>query len=653
MSKKISKDQLNDRGLLSRRAAMLGLLQTAAVGALGWRMKTLQLDQSDEFLTLAEENRVSARLLPPIRGLLTDTSGRKIADNIQNYRVSLVPEEVKDAETVLRRLAKIIPIHEDVIKDIVFAASKFSPQPIPIADHLSWEHFATISENLPALPGILPEIALSRLYRFPELFAHSVGYVGPVSDYDLSKMDVVEPVYRIPHMPIGKNGIERKLELDLRGQAGLLKLEVDAHQRVKREIDRVPGAPGDNIQLTLDADFQNYALARMKGESAAAVVMDVETGDVKLLTSTPSYNTNKFVFGISQNDYNELLENKYRPLTNKAVSGAYPPGSTFKMVVALAGLEAGVIGPGTYFSCRGYIERAGRRFHCWSRNGHGGVNLKASLKHSCDVYYYETAERVGIEKIADMARRLGLGTAPDVPLVAVSEGLIPDMKWKEERKGESWVLGDTINAGIGQGFVLTTPLQLAIMTARIASGKAITPNFVKSVNRSEKHVEAPLLDINPEHLSMVRRGMYAVSNEGGGTAYKTHIAKSEWRMSGKTGTSQVRRITKAERARGVIRNDQLPWERRDHALFVGFAPADKPKYAVAVVVEHGGGGSTAAAPIARDLMLYAEAGGPPPLEAYPSADRGRASAFINSVPKLVPVTNTDVLSDDESGEASA
>jgi penicillin-binding protein 2 len=339
-----------------------------------------------------------------------------------------------------------------------------------------------------------------------------------------------------------------------------------------------------------------------------------------------------FVRGISVKDYGDLTGNKYRPLANKAVQGTYPPGSTFKMVTALAALEAGEITTDETIRCTGYTEVASRRFHCWKRGGHGRMNLRNSLKQSCDVYYYDLAQRVGIKKISAMARRLGLGARHDVPMSAVAGGLMPTKAWKKENRDRDWVIGDSLNAAIGQGFVLASPLQLAVMTARIATGRAVTPRLVKSVDG----VETPLgggepLGIDEEMLRQVRGGMFAVANESGGTGAGTRIADKSMRMAGKTGTSQVRNISKTERARGVFRNSDLPWERRDHALYVGFAPADAPKYAVAVVVEHGGGGSVAAAPIARDIMLAAQTDGIPPLSAYPSSQRGRVSSALKKL----------------------
>ncbi|MEN8838009.1 MAG: penicillin-binding protein 2, partial [Celeribacter marinus] len=477
----------------------------------------------------------------------------------------------------------------------------------------------------PALPGVTPEVGLSRRYPLHDDFAHMVGYVGPVSDYNLSKMDVIDPLYRIPKFQIGKSGVESQLEEDLRGRAGSLRVEQNARGRIIRELGRQEGIAGANIQLTFDHKMQNFMQARLAGESAAAVIIDIETGDVLASGSTPAFDPNLFVRGISVADYNALLENKYRPLPSKSVQGAYPPGSTFKMVTALAALEAGVVTSDETVRCTGHTEVGGRRFHCWKRSGHGNVNLVGSLRHSCDVYYYELAQRTGIENIAEMGRKLGLGDSYALPLPGMSSGLMPDKQWKLKNRGAEWVIGDSLNASIGQGFVLTTPMQLAVMTARIATGRAVIPRLVKSIDGVEQGIQGgEKIDINENMLRAVRQGMYEVSNSSRGTAYASRIADATLQMAGKTGTSQVRNK--------VVNNKNVPWEERDHALFVSYAPYDNPRYAVSVVVEHGGGGSSTAAPIARDLMLYALHGDLPPLDSYPSSQRGTIGERFRNLP---------------------
>jgi penicillin-binding protein 2 len=367
-------------------------------------------------------------------------------------------------------------------------------------------------------------------------------------------------------------------------------------------------------------------------ESAACIVMDVNTGELIACASAPGFDPNLFVRGISQADYSGLMEDDHRPLANKTVQGAYPPGSTFKMITALAALEEGLITPETTHYCPGYIEFGDRRFHCWKRGGHGTVDLARSLAESCDVFYYEIAQKVGIDKIAEMGKRFGMGVRHDLPMSAITEGIMPNKAWKQERWGQEWRIGDTINASIGQGYVLASPLQLTVMTARIASGRAVEPRILRAIGG--KPVDMPPaepLGIDATSLRSIRDGMHEVMNSQRGTAFSSRIADETMVLAGKTGTSQVRNITAAERARGVVSNDDLPWDRRDHALYVGYAPFDKPRYAVTVVVEHGGGGSAAAAPIARDAILRALYGDIPPLAAYPQNQRGRIETDLENL----------------------
>ncbi|MCB2137132.1 MAG: penicillin-binding protein 2 [Rhodobacteraceae bacterium] len=623
---------------ISRRGVLLGSLQAIFVGTLAFRMRYLQVDQADQFRLLADENSIKVRLLPPARGLIHDRNGVLIAGNEQNYRITITREDAGDTDAVLERLSQLLPLGEEEIEETRKEIARRSPTlPISVADRLSWQDFSRVAVNAPALPGVATEVGLSRVYPLGPDFAHVLGYVGPVSDYDLSKLDDPDPLLQIPRFQIGKLGVESKLEAELRGKAGTRRIEVNATGRVMRELSRQEGDPGINVQLTIDSWLQNYILARLGEESAAAVVMDVATGDLLAAASAPSFDPNLFVRGISSADYGTLTEDDHRPLADKTVQGAYPPGSTFKMVTALAALEAGVIATDETVYCRGYTELGDRRFHCWKGSGHGTMDLVDSLEQSCDVYFYEIAQRTGIENIAAMARRLGIGAKFDLPLSAISEGLAPDKGWKLRKYGKDWLIGDTFNSGIGQGYVLASPLQLAVMSARIASGRAVVPRLIRAVDgRDLPIIPPPELGLNENYLRAVRKGMFQVSNSRRGTAYGSRVVDDTMRLAGKTGTSQVRNITAAERARGVTRNEDLPWERRDHALFVCFAPYEAPRVAVSVVVEHGGGGSTAAAPIARDIALQALNEGFPPLTAYPESQRLRIEAERRALPLRDP-----------------
>ncbi|PIE07200.1 MAG: penicillin-binding protein 2 [Rhodobacterales bacterium] len=618
---------------LTRRGLLLGTAALAFSGVLVGRMRFLQIDQAAAYRMLADQNRINIRLIPPSRGLIYDRKGVLIAGNEQNYRIVMVREDAGDPEAVLARLAKIVPMSPEDIAAALAEMRKVSPfVAVTVADRVSWKDVAGVAVNAPALPGVYPEMGLSRNYPLDADFAHIVGYVGPVSDHDLSRIADPDPLFQIPRFEIGKFGVEAQLEDRLRGKAGTSRIEVNAAGRVMRELDRGEGTPGADVQLTVNHALQNFAQARLAGESAAAVVLNPRNGDLLAMASAPAFDPNKFVRGISSADYQALLDDPYRPLPDKAAQGVYPPGSTFKMVTALAALEAGLITVDDTFRCNGHVEVSGRRFHCWRRGGHGKVDLVRSLRESCDVYYYELSQLVGIKRISAMARRLGLGVAHDLPLLSVAAGRVPTKAWKREVRGADWVIGDTLNATIGQGFVLASPLQLAVMTARIGAGTAIAPRLVRAVDGVEQPVRGrESLGIDPRHLAAVRQGMYEVTNHQRGTAISSRVVAEGLRIAGKTGTSQVRNITAEERAAGVTSNADLPWERRDHALFVGYAPAEAPEVAVAVVVEHGGGGSAVAAPIARDLLLAAYYDDVPPLEAYPPSQRNTIRARFDAL----------------------
>ncbi len=623
---------------INRRALLIGGAQVGFAGLLALRMRHLQVDQADQFRLLAEENRINMRLIPPSRGDIFDRNGVVLAENEPSYRITLVPEDAGDVDDVLAKLSALVPMSEEDIARAKSEIKRSAPfLPVTILDRVTWDDVSKVAINTPALPGVTPEVGLSRKYPIGPYYAHVVGYVGPVSQRDLDRFEDPDPLLRIPRFQVGKVGIEQKYEDVLRGRAGAKRVEVNSIGRVMRELDRREGIPGSNIQITVDSNLQAYVQARLGEESASVVVMDCQSGDLLAIASSPTYDPNKFVRGISFNDYAILRDNDRRPLASKTVQDAYPPGSTFKMVTALAALEEGVIGPNDTVNCPGHLEVSGRKFHCWKRGGHGKVNLERSLSESCDVYYYDLALKIGIEKISAMAERLGVGVSHDIPMSAETSGLAPTKDWKRRVRDKDWVIGDTVNASIGQGFVLSSPLQLAVMTARLATGTAVAPRLIKSIDGTDLLIgPTPDLNVSTKNLDELRKAMYAVSNDRQGTAYRSRIIAEGFRMAGKTGTSQVRNISEAERRAGVTANEDLPWKRRDHALFVNFAPYDNPKIAVAVVVEHGGGGSAAAAPIARDITLQALYGDTPPLDAYPAKDRDAIAQLQKQIQDMMP-----------------
>lgn len=588
----------------TRRAALLAGVQGIAFVALAGRMYYLQVLKTDQYRMLAEENRVSMRLLAPLRGDVVDRFGRVLASNRQNYRAMLISEQTPDVEATLDRLSRIIEI-DDFMRKRILRDIQRSPRfmPVSVAEGLSWEQFAQVNINEPDLAGILPDVGETRDYPHGEELAHILGYVASVSEKDLQEAQTDQPLLKLPGFRIGKEGIEKTFDKELRGVPGSSHVEVNAYGRVIRELAKDPGKPGSEVVLTLDMDVQKFAWDRLKGESASAVVLDVHSGDVISFVSAPAYDPNQFNMGLSNAQWAALVENPYKPLINKALAGMYPPGSTFKMVVAMAAVEAGV-DPGHRVVCPGHYSLGSHDFHCWKKGGHGAVNMHEAIKHSCDVFFYDTARRIGIEAVADMARRFGLGAIYDFEVPGEKPGLVPTPAWKRAVKGEVWHQGETVIAGIGQGYLLATPLQLAVMTARIANGGfAVTPRLTRAIGGQLLPVKQPEpIGVSERAIAIAQGGMNAVSNEIGGTAYRSRIPDPGMELAGKTGTAQVRRISRAERLTGVLKNEALEWRQRDHALFVCFAPVHAPRYALSVVIEHGGSGSGAAAPVARDIM---------------------------------------------------
>ena len=594
--------------MFSRRAAILGGGKAILLSVLAGRMYQLQVLESDRYKLLAEENRINMRLLPPPRGRILDRAGLPLAGNRENFRAVLIAERTSDVEKTLDELSELIPLDDTDRRRILREIKRRrSFVPITIRENLNWGEVSKIEVHAPDLPGIVIDVGQSREYPYGSHAAHVLGYVSAVSEDD----QVGDPLLELPGFRVGKSGVEKHHDLKLRGKAGNSQLEVNALGRIIRELSRQEGQPGDDVGLTLDLGLQKFTVEKLSDKrSAAAVVMDVNTGAVIAMASVPGYDPNVFNIGLSQADWNSIVRDPHMPLTNKAISGHYAPGSTFKMMVALAALEHRVIPPETILLCRGHVVLGNARFHCWKKNGHGWLDMKRAIEQSCDSYFYEISKRLGVDNIAEMARRFGLGQTTGIDLPGEKPGLIPTAAWKRQAIGEAWQGGETLHTGIGQGFVLTTPLQLAVMTARIASGRQIKPHLVRStisggVARTIPVVKAPHLKISDSALRLVKASMSGVLNAPRGTARASKIKKKGWEMAGKTGTAQVKRISKHERDTRVLKNKERPWKDRDHALFVAYAPVERPRYAVAIVVEHGGGGSAVAAPIARDIMLEA------------------------------------------------
>ena len=622
---RVKQQQQSQQKVFTRRLAMLGALKGVMVATLAGRLYYLQVIEGEKYKLLSDENRINHRILFPPRGLIVDRFGVPLATNSPSYRAILVAEQTPNLQATLEAFSAIVPMSErDVTKALKERQHTQDFKPITVKDDLDWDQVNAVELNLPDLPGISIETDQKRVYPFGGITSHILGYVATPNEKDVE--NDADPLLKQPGFRIGKNGLERQYDAPLRGSAGESQLEVNSFGRVIRELARQEGQPGGDLVTTLDVGLQQFAHQRLSAEMAgAAVVMDVYTGDLLALASTPSYDPTAFYRGLTTDEWQELSNDIYGPLNNKAVGGQYAPGSTFKMMTALAALRAGV-SPDDHVYCSGVTVLGSARFHCWKKEGHGSQDMLNGIKNSCDGYFYEVARRTGIDKIAETARMFGLGSAEGLDLPGEKPGLIPDSSWKKAVMGDIWHPGETLVAGIGQGFITATPLQLAVMTARIANGGyAVKPRLVRRITDESQNDEGnpvfPNIEVPENFLKILRNGMDLVTNGDHGTAYRSRIDIPGMEMAGKTGTSQVRRITMAERARGVIKNENLPWNQRDNALFIAFAPVHAPRYACCVVVEHGGGGSAVAAPIARDILIECQRRDPS--RRNPNAEGGR------------------------------
>ena len=561
------------------------------------RLFYLQVIQGEKYLLLAEKNRLSKRFTMPSRGNIYDRNGVQLAENAKTFQAVLIKEEAGDYKKTLRQFLRLIPLDEEDIKRIENEArGKRAFMPIRLKDNLTTDEMIRIQLNMPDLRGIQIEEGMMRFYPAGIGNTHVLGYVSLLTEKDVAG-NPNDPMLDLPGYRVGRTGIESSLENTLKGKPGQKTSEINAYGRTVRVLQETPPEAGQDVHLTIDSRLQNFA-TRLLGEYAAsAVVINIQTGEILALVSTPSYDGNLFTVPISYKNWNKLLNHPHRPLQNKVLSGLYSPGSIFKLVVGLAGLETGDITPNARVNCRGKTKLGDHLFHCWKKEGHGPLNLEEAIMHSCDVYFYEMAQKIGPEKIIETAQRLGFGAPVQIGMNDESIGLLPTPAWKMERRGEGWRMGDTLNLSIGQGFLNATPLQIATAVARIAGGKNIHPTVLKNQLKP-----AEPLPFKAAYLRVLRAGMYDVVNRPGGTAYGSRFNFRGQKMAGKTATTQVRRISLKEREDGVISQDKLPEKYRDHAIFAAFAPTDNPKYAAVVLVEHGGGGSRTAAPLMRELM---------------------------------------------------
>jgi penicillin-binding protein 2 len=588
--------------VFTRRALIIAAAQAGGFGLLGAKLYQVQVIDGQRYASLANTSRVSTRLTAPTRARLFDRAGQFVANNKLNWRALLMAEEAQDVSQTLDHFSRVVPLADHERARIERELRRHRRYiPVMVREFLNWEEMAQIEVNAPDLPGILVDVGTTRLYPFGPLLAHVVGYVAPPNDADVAE----DPMLSLPGIRVGRAGIEKYDDQELRGRAGAVQLEVNAVGRVIRELDRQEGRQGQDITLTIDTQLQQEVSDLLGDESASAVVMDCRNGEVLAMASNPSFDPSLFNAGVSQAQWIEWTRNRRAPLINKAAAGLYAPGSTFKMVVALAGLQAQAISPYDRINCPGYLDYGTGRFHCWKRYGHGPLDLEEALKYSCDVYFYNVALRTGMDRMAAMANRFGLGVDLGIELPGARTGLVPTIEWRT-RRGKPWNIGDTIVHGIGQGYLELTPLSLCTMVSRIATGRAVMPHLTRSVGDVlQRGVRADTwasMELPDRALRTVREGMFAVVNEPDGTAPLARLRLAGVTMAGKTGSTQVHRVSRSVRESGEFKSENLPWELRPHALFVAFAPYDAPRYALSVVIEHGNAGAQAAAPLAREIM---------------------------------------------------
>lgn len=602
-------EQLAERRQFTRRAAIVGAGQALVLGALGAKLYHLQVLDAARYAPLADDNRFNTIPIMPVRGQILDRFGIPLATNQEGFRVAIVPALSNDLAATLERLSQIAPIPADEQARILARARRQPANlPIIVASDLTWDQVATINLLTPELPGVETETFNRRRYHHVTKAGHIVGHVGAIERIGMGD----DPMLRVPGMRIGRAGVERGMDERLRGTGGAVRREVDVRGRIVRHVQRIEPQAGSDVALTIDLDLQTYLVERLGRERrAAAVVLDVQGGEIVAMASSPGYDP---ALNLPQPPAPEPPSTRRRrgrsirtghrstqralkndALFNRATMGLYPPGSTFKIVTALAALEAGVIDLRDRIDCQGSFTLADKTFRCWNRGGHGRCDMHRAMRESCDVYFYEVARRMGMDTLAAMARRMGLGQSFEAGIAPLAKGLIPTPAWKRGRYGRSWLGGETILSGIGQGYVLTSPLQLAVMTARVATGIAVTPTVVRPESGATRPA-FPRLNVSDRHLQAVQRALRAVVNEGGGTGSRASLGAGGPLVAGKTGTSQVSRRS-ANRYQTSLR-----WEERDHALFVAYFPAMDPRYAIAAVVEHAGSGGTVAAPLVREVI---------------------------------------------------
>ena len=642
--------------VVNRRMFILSAAKILVFAGIVTRLFSLQINENKKYLTLSDKNRLREWRLPPVRGDFFDYFGKIVAGNIEVYQLHVIPEEVKNFKSLIARLKDIINLTDKEYIKIIKKKNTQKPwDTIIVSENLSWEQFSKLNLYLHELNGVKPVLSVVRSYPYKENFTHILGYVSRASVSDLNENEAIRKNH-VPGLRVGKVGLEKTFEKDLIGINGVQRYEVNAYGKRINQLDHIDGIKGKNISLTIDSEIQKLANTLLKNKSGSISIMDIYTGDIIALHSSPSFDPNLFSHGISNKNWKLIKENPLKPLINKTISGLYSPGSTIKPLVALSALENDVINPNLTINCTGKTELYGQTYHCWKEKGHGYMKLRNAIKQSCDTYFYEVARRLGVDRLNLTAKKFGLGSKvlEDI-FISEKEGLVPSTKWKKNNLGRGWYLGETLLTGIGQGYIQTTPLQLCLMTAQLANGgfkiypritvdkkqetyeaikfkmsqKIIEENKEQSalIRTSEKFFksfkdEYKILFRNQENIKFVLEAMFASTNEMYGTSYSSRYSNKKYQFAGKTGTSQVKRITEKQRELD-LKISQIPYEERDHALYVAYGPYEKPRYAVSVIVEHGGSGSSIAAPIAKKLFKII-------IDRHPLREKSRLDKFTNT-----------------------
>ena len=607
--------------MINRRMFIASTAKVVVFFGIISRLFYLQVEQNKKYLTLSDKNRIRENKLPPVRGEFKDYFGKTIAGNLDVYELHVVPEQVEDFSILITRVKQILNLSDKDVDKIYETKKKQKPwETIVVSDNLSWDEFSKINYFLYDLPGLKPVISVGRNYPYNESYSHVLGYVAYASQNDLSSNEVISDRH-VPGLRVGKNGLEKTFEAELIGTNTIQRFEVNAYGKRINQLEVQNGDQGNSLRISIDTEIQNYTSELLRGEAGSISVMDIYTGEIVAMNSSPTFNPNDFLYGIGKKKWKDLNSNPSKPLTNKTISGLYSPGSTIKPLVALSALENNIISPDLKVNCKGHknpLELYGSKYHCWKKKGHGYMTLSNAIKQSCDTYFYEVSRLLGVDRLNETARKFGLG---DIVLKDFfdneKKGVVPSTKWKKEAIGQNWYLGETLITGIGQGYIQTTPLQLTLMTAQLANGgnkiyptiiadESTNIEFIKKQMKNNENIDFsstdyPALVRNKENVKFVLDAMFRSTNEVMGTSYKSRIDDPKYQFAGKTGTAQVKKITEAERELD-LKLDQIPYNERDHAWYIAFGPYKNPRYALTVLVEHGGSGSSAAAPIAKKLF---------------------------------------------------